>query len=185
MCNEEDDVSTAEFSLNDPPRCNREDGIAYYPPVMKKAQILQKMRRIPVEVTVCQVEWRINVGWCGGEYTALNYMHSDIETKRSKIQPTNVQCHHASPNDTLEIELPEYGSINSIRLMMNLEGGVGEVSFQSAGYSRPNSDCEGVPFTPPANDQNRISYIDYRRHLQKKARWSTEVIRRANMLICR
>ena len=25
MCNEEEDVSTADFSLNDPPRCNRED----------------------------------------------------------------------------------------------------------------------------------------------------------------
>ena len=25
MCNEETDVSTVEFSLNDPPRCNRED----------------------------------------------------------------------------------------------------------------------------------------------------------------
>ena len=92
MCNEEADVSTAEFSLNDPPRCSREDGSAYYPPMEKKAQILQKIRRIPVEVTVCQVDWRINVGWCGGEYTALNYMHSDIETKRTKIQPNNVQC---------------------------------------------------------------------------------------------
>ena len=51
-CNEEADVSTAEFSLNDPPRCNREDGSAYYPPMEKKAQILQKICRIPVEVTV-------------------------------------------------------------------------------------------------------------------------------------
>ena len=62
---------------------------------------------------------------------------------------------------------------------MHLTGGVGEASFQPAGFSRPNSDCEGTPFTPPANDQSRISYIDYRRHLQKKAQWSTEVIRRA------
>ena len=107
------------------------------------------------------------MGWCGGEYTALNYMHSDIETKRTKVQPTNVQCHHASPNDTLEIEVPEYGSINSIRLEMHLTGGVGEATFQPPGFSRPNSDCEGTPFTPPANDQSIISYIDYRRHLQK------------------
>ena len=35
MCNEEDEVSTAEFSLNDPPRCNREDGSAYSPPKRK------------------------------------------------------------------------------------------------------------------------------------------------------
>ena len=157
----------AEFFLNDPPRCNREDRSAYYPPVAKKSQILQRMRRIPVEVTVCQVDLRILVGWCGGEYTALNYMHSDIETKRTKVQPTNVQCNHASLNDTLEIEVPEYGSINSIRLEMHLTGGVGEATFQPPGFSRPNSDCEGTPFTPPANDQSIISYIDYRRHLQK------------------
>ena len=106
-------------------------------------------------------------------------MHSDIETKRTKVQPTNVQCHHASLNDTLEVEIPEYGSINSIQLMMHLTGGVGEASFQPAGYSRPNSDCEGIPFTPPINDQSTISYIDNRRHLQKKEQWSTKVIRRA------
>ena len=106
-------------------------------------------------------------------------MHSTIETKRTTVQSTNVQCHHSSPNDTLEIELPEYGTINGIRLMMHLTGGVGEASFQPAGYSRPNSDCEGTKFTPPANNQSRISYIDYRRHLQKKAQWSTDYIRRA------
>ena len=156
-----------------------DDGSAYYPPIEKKAQILQKMRRIPIEVTVCLVDWRVNIGWCGGEYTALNYMHSDIETKRTKRQPNNVQCHHASPNDTLELEILEYGSINSIRLMMNLDGGVGEASFQPIGYSRPNSDCEGTPFTPPINDQNTISYIDYRRHFQEKEQWSTDVIHRA------
>ena len=37
MCDEESDVSTAEFSLIEPPSCNREDGSAYYPPVAKKA----------------------------------------------------------------------------------------------------------------------------------------------------
>ena len=118
MCNEDDEVSTAEFSLNTPPRCNREDGSVYYPPIEKNAQILQKIRRIPIEVTICQVEWRVNIKWCGGEYTALNYMHSDIQTKRTNILPNNVQCHHASPNDTLELEVPEYGSINSIRVRM-------------------------------------------------------------------
>ena len=80
-------------------------------------------------------------------------MHSDVKTMRTKIQPTNVQCHLAMPNDTLELQLPKYGSINSIRLSMNLDGGIGEASFQPAGYSRPNSDCEGIPFTPPANTQ--------------------------------
>ena len=52
-CNEETDLSTAEFSLNEPPACNRDDGSAYYPPEPKKAQILQKLQRIPVEVTIC------------------------------------------------------------------------------------------------------------------------------------
>ena len=62
---------------------------------------------------------------------------------------------------------------------MHLTGGVGEATFQPPGFSRPNSDCEGTPFTPTANDQSRITYIDYRRHLQKKAQWSTHEIQSA------
>ena len=142
------DLSTAEFSLNEPPACSRADGSAYYPPEPKKAQIMQKLQKIPVEVTICQVNFGILVGWCGGEYVAMNYMHSFIETKRTLIQTTNVQCNHSAPNDTLEIEIPEYGKINRIRLMMHLTGGVGEASFQPNGYSRPNSDCEGTIFMP-------------------------------------
>ena len=49
MCNGESDLSTAEFSLNEAPTCNRDDGSAYYPPEAKKAKILQKLRRIPVK----------------------------------------------------------------------------------------------------------------------------------------
>ena len=109
---------------------------------------------------MCKVEWRVNIGWCGVKYTALNYMHSDIETMRTNILPNNVQCHNASPNDTLELIVPEYGSINEIELRINLDGGVGEASFQPAGFSRPNSNYEGVPFTPPMNNQNSIDYID-------------------------
>ena len=44
MCNEESDLSTAEFSLNEPPTCNRDDGSAYYPPESKKVQILQRLQ---------------------------------------------------------------------------------------------------------------------------------------------
>ena len=51
----------------------------------KKAQILQKVRRIPIEITICRVEWRVNIGWCGSEYVALNYMHADVETMRTNI----------------------------------------------------------------------------------------------------
>ena len=75
---EEENMSTAEFSLNPPPECRTEDGSAYCKPIEKKAQILQRIRRIPIEITTCVVEWRVNVGWCGGEYVALNYMHVDI-----------------------------------------------------------------------------------------------------------
>ena len=55
-CREETDLSTAEFSLNEPPACNRADDSAYYPPEPKKAQIMQKVQKIPVEVTICQVD---------------------------------------------------------------------------------------------------------------------------------
>ena len=41
-CNEESDLSTAEFSLNKQQACKRSDGSAYHPPEPKKAQILQK-----------------------------------------------------------------------------------------------------------------------------------------------
>ena len=61
-CNEESDLSTAEFSLNEAPACRRSDGSAYHLPEPKKAQILQKFQRIPVEVTICQVNLRITVG---------------------------------------------------------------------------------------------------------------------------
>ena len=60
-------------------------------------------------------------------------MHSFIETKRTSIQTTNVQCHHSAPNDTLEIEIPEVadmeeeilfeselrGAMNSIELAID------------------------------------------------------------------
>ena len=36
-CSEESDLSTVEFSLNQPPACSRADGSAYYPPEPKKA----------------------------------------------------------------------------------------------------------------------------------------------------
>ena len=139
MCEEDEDVATAEFSLNPPPECNRADGSAYYPPIEKKAQILQKVRRIPIDTTICKIEWRVSIGWCGGEYVALNYMHANVETLRTNILPNNIQCHQATPNGTLELTVPEYGSINEINLRINLEGGVGEAFFQPIGFSRPNS----------------------------------------------
>ena len=40
-------------------------GSVYHLPEPKKAQILQKLQRIPVDVTICKVNLRILVGWCG------------------------------------------------------------------------------------------------------------------------
>ena len=92
---EEEDMANAEISLNPLPKCNREDGSAYSRPVMKRAQVLEKVKRIPVNITTCMIHWRVNVGWCGGEYAIESYMHQDIETLRSTIIPSTVQCNLA------------------------------------------------------------------------------------------
>ena len=110
---------------------------------------------------------------------ALNYMHADVETLRTNILPNNIQCHQATPNGTLEVTVPEYGSINKINLRINLEGGLGEALFQPIGFSRPNSYCEGTPFTPPRNNQKSLEYIDNKKHYQDKEQWETDTIRRA------
>ena len=65
-CEDDEKVATAEYSLNPPKECNRADGSAYFPPTPSKGQILQKVRRIPVETSICKVEWRVTIGWCGG-----------------------------------------------------------------------------------------------------------------------
>ena len=79
----------------------------------------------------------------------------------------------------LEIDIPPYGNINRISILMHLEGGVGEASFQPAGYSRPNSDCRGTKFSPPPNKQNKVTYLYYAGALSKKAVWGTAEIKRA------
>ena len=48
-----DGLTSARFSLNNPPECNQTDGSIYHPPVPQRAQLLQKLTRIPVEVTNC------------------------------------------------------------------------------------------------------------------------------------
>ena len=62
---------------------------------------------------------------------------------------------------------------------MHLEGGVGEASFQPAGYSCPNSECRGKTFSPPPNKQNKIIYLDYAGALSEKAVWGTAEIKGA------
>ena len=97
----EDSMSNAEISLNPPPECRIEDGSAYQKPIRKRAQILERVRKVSVEVTTCVVQWRVNVGWCGGEFTIESYMHADLETLRSSILPTELQCYEADPDGTI------------------------------------------------------------------------------------
>ena len=115
---QEESMSNAEFSLNPPPECQKEDGSAYLRPIKKKAQILERVRRIPVEVSTCVIQWRVNVGWCGGEFALENYMHADIETLRTNILPSEVQCHEADPDGTITITTPENGCIEALDLKL-------------------------------------------------------------------
>ena len=62
----EESMASAEISLNPPSECKLEDGSAYHRPIRKKAQILEKVKRIPVEITSCMIQWRVNVGWWAG-----------------------------------------------------------------------------------------------------------------------
>ena len=109
----------------------------------------------------------------------MNYMHANIQTMRTFILPTHIQCHNALSDQTLEITVPSYGSINEINLKIKLDGGVGEASFQPNGYSRPNSNCRGNPFMPPRNTQRSLEYIDHKKPYEKKEQWEVETIRRA------
>ena len=126
---QEESMSNAEFSLNPPPECRIEDGSAYHRPIRKKAQILECVRRVPIEITTCVIQWRVNIGWCGGEFAIENYMHADIETLRTNILPSETQCHEADPDDTITITTPEYESIEALDLKLQLKGGVGEAMF--------------------------------------------------------
>ena len=103
----EESMSNAEISLNPPPECRIEDGSAYQKPIRKRAQILERVRKISVEVTTCVIQWRVNVGWCGGEFAIENYMHADLETLCSTILPSEVHCNEADPDGTITITTPE------------------------------------------------------------------------------
>ena len=51
-------TTNAEISLKPPTKCR----IAYQKPIRKKAQILEHVRKVSVEVTTCVIQWRVNVG---------------------------------------------------------------------------------------------------------------------------
>ena len=89
------DASTTQFSLNDPPNCNVSDGSVYFQPEIKRAQILQYIDRMPVQVSVCQVKLEVFVGSCGGIGSSYNFMHAPFETHRAYIQTTKAACHEA------------------------------------------------------------------------------------------
>ena len=86
----EESMSNAEISLNPTPEYRREDGSAYHRPIRKKAQILERVRKVPIEITTSAIQWCTNVGWCGGEFAIENYMHADIETLQCNIFPSEV-----------------------------------------------------------------------------------------------
>ena len=125
------------------------------------------------------IHWRVNVGWCGGEFAIESYMHNDLETLRSTIIPSTTQCNEAELDGTISITTPTYGSIQPLDLKLKLQGGVGNSMFQPSGFSRPDSWCKGYPFLPPKNVDDAIEYVDYRAHYEKKQLWPTEEIRRA------
>ena len=172
-------MANAEISLNPPAKCNREEGSAYKQPVMKRAQILERVKQIPVNITTCMIHWWVNVGWCGGEFALESYMHQDIQTLKTTIVPTTTQCNQAEIDGTIPITPPTYGSIQPLDLKIRLQEGVDHGMFQPKGFSRPDSWCKGYPFMPPENEDESIEYIDYRNYVEKKQLWPTERIRRA------
>ena len=52
---------------------------------MKRGQVLEKVKRIPINITACIIQFRVNVGWCGREFAISSYTHNDIETLRDTI----------------------------------------------------------------------------------------------------
>ena len=172
-------LPSTRISLNPPKPCNIEDGSAYEKPQRRRAQVIEHVGLLPVEYTTCVVQFRVNVGWCGGEFAIESYMHNDLETLRSIIIPTKLDCHQAELDGTLKISTPEYGSIEALDIKLKLRGGKGSAMFQPIGFSRPDSWCRGTAFYPPRNDDEAIEYLDFSSHYEKKKLWPTSKIRRA------
>ena len=145
---------------------NIEDGSAYEKAERRRAQVLEHVKLIPVNITTCVVQFRVNVGWCGGEFAIENYMHQDLETLRSQIIPSELDCHQAELDGTIKISTPEYGSIEALDLKLQLNGGKGSAMFQPIGFSRPDSWCKGTAFYPPKNDDEAIEYLDFSSHYE-------------------
>ena len=80
-------------------------------------------------ITNCRIVWTVSVGWFGRS-GAWNFMHSLLQTYQGIIQPTEAQCHNSGPDEALELNIPAYGNIKSIKVRVDLDGGVGQMSFQ-------------------------------------------------------
>ena len=107
----DDDLPSTQISLRPPKKCEISDGSAYEKGQQKKAQILERLDLIPINVTTCVVQFYVNVGWCGGEYAFENFMHQDLNTLRSQIIVPELDCIQAQLDGTIKLSTPEYGSI--------------------------------------------------------------------------
>ena len=66
-------LPSTQISLNPPEQCNIDDGSAYERAEKRRAQVLEHVKLIPVNITTCVVQFYVNVGWCGGEFAIENY----------------------------------------------------------------------------------------------------------------
>ena len=78
-------LPSTQISLKPPEHCDVNDGSAYEKAERRRAQILEHVQLIPINITTCVVQFYVNVGWCGGEFAFENFMHQDLQTLRSQI----------------------------------------------------------------------------------------------------
>ena len=152
----DDTLPSTQISLKPPKHCEVNDGSAYESAKRKKAQILERVDLIPINITTCVVQFYVNVGWCGGEFAFENFMHQDLQTLRSQIIVPELDCMQAELDGTIKLSTPEYGSIEGLDLKLELSGGRGVAMFQPIGFSRPDSWCRGSAFYPPRNNDQSI-----------------------------
>merc|ERR1712163_25622 len=175
----EDSQPSTLLSLKAPKKCEVTDGSAYSQDQLTNAQVLERLKLVPVNLTLCTVHFYVSVGWCGGEYALENFKHADIQTLRTQILVSERDCHKAQLDGLLKVSTPEYGSIQELDIMLDLKGGKSQSMFQPIGVSRPDSWCKGAVFYPPVNDDKSIVYLDYQSHFERKKMWRTDRIRRA------
>ena len=77
-------LPSTQISLKPPEHCNVNDGSAYEKAEKRRAQVLEHVKLIPINITTCVVQFYVNVGWCGGEFAFENFMHQDLQTLRSQ-----------------------------------------------------------------------------------------------------